>query len=137
MTINFIFNIVFTVTMQVSLKDLFSKLWNEIESNQYSRYFIKILVQTAAHAWVIHSDITFPSCQILLASCTVFDMQSRFPNLCRTKYIKKKSIPVIALWCPAVSNHGWLYHAWNTQQPIIVIILIIYSPYLSKDLIEL
>ena len=50
MTINFIFNIVFTVTMQVSLKDLFSKLWNEIESNQYSRYFIKILVQTAAHA---------------------------------------------------------------------------------------
>ena len=39
--------------------------------------------------------------------------------------MEKKSIPMIGLWCP------------ETQQPIIVIILIIYSPYLSRDLVEL
>ena len=47
--INCIFNFVFTVTMQVSLKDLFSKLWNEIESNQYSRYFLHNHKNTCTH----------------------------------------------------------------------------------------
>ena len=28
--------------------------------------------------------------------------------------IANLSIPMTALWCPAFSNHGWLYHAWNT-----------------------
>ena len=40
-----------------------------------------------------------------------------------------------ALWCPAFSNNGYFIMP-ETQQPIIVIILIIYSPYLLKDLVE-
>ena len=46
-----------------------------------------------------------------------------------TNLSEDKSIP---MWCPAFSNHGWLFR----QQLIIVIILIIYSPDLSKDLEE-
>ena len=29
------------------------------------------------------------------------------------KIYREKSIPMIA-WCPAFSNLGWLYQAWNT-----------------------
>ena len=32
----------------------------------------------------------------------------------KTSVYREKSIPMIALWCPAFSNHGWLYHDWNT-----------------------
>ena len=44
------------------------------------------------------------------------------------KIYREKSIPMTALWCLAFMP--------ETQQPIIVIILIIYSPYLLKDLVE-
>ena len=46
------------------------------------------------------------------------------------KIYRDKSIPMIA-WCPAFSNLGI---EPETQQPII---LITYSPYLLKDLVEL
>ena len=49
---------------------------------------------------------------------------------------REKSIPMIALWCPACSNHSWLYHAWNTTA-YYNYYLIIYFPYLLKDLVEL
>ena len=29
------------------------------------------------------------------------------------KVNKKKHIPMIALWCPAFTNHGWLSHGWS------------------------
>ena len=44
---------------------------------------------------------------------------------------------MIALWCPALKVIMADFVMPETQQPIIVIILIIYSPYLSKDLVEL
>ena len=50
------------------------------------------------------------------------------------KIYREKSIPMIALWwCPALAD----FIMPETQQSIIVIILIIYSPYLLKDLVEL
>ena len=52
------------------------------------------------------------------------------------KIYREKSIPMIALWCPAFSIMVDFIMP-ETQQPIIVIILIIYSPYLLKDLVEL
>ena len=52
------------------------------------------------------------------------------------KIYREQSIPMTALWCPAFSYHGEFIMP-ETQQPIIVIILIIYSPYLLKDLVEL
>ena len=49
---------------------------------------------------------------------------------------REKSIPMTALWCPAsVIMADFIMP--ETQQPTIVIILIIYSPYLLKDLVEL
>ena len=53
-----------------------------------------------------------------------------------TRYnYREKSTPMIALWCPAFS-HVIMSNCImpETQQPIIVII---YSPYLLKDLVEL
>ena len=41
-----------------------------------------------------------------------------------------------ALWCPWPAQHSADFIMPKTQQPIIVIILMIYSPYL-KDLVEL
>ena len=47
---------------------------------------------------------------------------------------REKSIPMTALWCPSFMAN---FIMPETHQPIIVIILIIYSVYLLKDLIEL
>ena len=51
------------------------------------------------------------------------------------KIYREKSIPMTALWCPAFSNHVMAdFIIPEAQQPIIVII---YSPYFLKDLVEL
>ena len=42
---------------------------------------------------------------------------------------------MIALWCPTFSNHGRLIMP-ETQQPIIIIILIIYSTYFLEVLVQ-
>ena len=55
----------------------------------------------------------------------------------QTRYIEKKSIPMIA-FCGV--QHSVIMADFimpETQQPIVVIILIIYSLYLLKNLIEL
>ena len=55
------------------------------------------------------------------------------------KIYREKSIPMTALWCPALIHYLWLTLSWlkHINQPIIVVILIIYSVYLLKDLVEL
>ena len=64
---------------------------------------------------------------------SVFDMAHH----CRAnKIYREKSIPMTALWClTSVIMAEFIMS--ETQQPIIVILLIIYSPYLLKDLVEL
>ena len=58
-------------------------------------------------------------------------------NNCKvTRYIEKK----VSLWLLCGVQHSVIMADFimpETQQPIIVIILIIYSPYLLKDLVEL
>ena len=52
-----------------------------------------------------------------------------------TSVYREKSVPMIALWNCGV-QHSADFIIPEIQQPVIVIILFIYSPYLSKDLVE-
>ena len=68
-----------------------------------------------------------------------FEFDPKPPNCQLNKciyYIEKK----VSLWLLYGVQHSVIMADFimpETQQPIIVIILIIYSPYLSKDLVEL
>ena len=52
----------------------------------------------------------------------------------QNKIYREKCITMTALWCTTFSNDAD-FIVLETKQPIIVIILIIYSPYLLKDLV--
>ena len=68
----------------------------------------------------------------------VYIEKKKHPYDCFTDLSEDKSIPMTALWCPSFNNPGMANLMMpETHQPIIVIILIIYSVYLLKNLVEL
>ena len=56
-----------------------------------------------------------------------------FHEINKNKIYREKSIPMIALWCPAFSK-AWL--TFSCLKHNIVTFLVIYSLYLLKDLVE-
>ena len=55
-------------------------------------------------------DVSHPRTACILSSRILYRLPSTHPvsvrvsNIKKTRYIEKKGIPMIALWCPAFSN---------------------------------
>ena len=71
--------------------------------------------------WVDLCPTNCTRCPYMNKQCQTLSKQSggakwlTIYNKIHVHVYREKSIPEIALRCPAFSNHGWLYYAWNTS----------------------